>query len=49
MVQLYRGSGLSFMATDLHPEFSYSFEVAAVNSAGESEYVNMDMFRRLFL
>ena len=23
----YRGAGLSFMATDLHPEFSYSFEV----------------------
>ncbi len=38
MVQLYRGPGLSFLATDLHPEFAYSFEVCAVNSAGAGEY-----------
>ena len=35
-VELFRGPNTSFLATDLHPEFIYSFEVAAVNTAGVS-------------
>ena len=35
-VELFRGQNTSFLATSLFPEFIYSFEVAAVNSAGVS-------------
>jgi hypothetical protein len=37
-VTLYQGPNTSFLANDLHPEFAYSFEVAAVNSVGPSAY-----------
>jgi hypothetical protein len=35
-VQLYRGHLNSFVATELFPDFAYSFQVAAVNSEGAS-------------
>jgi len=35
-VELFRGQNTSFLATSLYPEFIYSFEVAAVNTAGVS-------------
>lgn len=37
-VTLYKGSKTSFLATGLHPEFAYSFEVCAVNEVGASDY-----------
>eukprot|EP00606_Chrysophyceae_sp_TOSAG23-5_P001546 GSChrysophyteH2.ASY1.ANO1.862.1 assembled CDS len=39
-VELFRGQNTSFLVTDLHPEFIYSFEVAAINSAGISKWSN---------
>ena len=35
---LYIGSNTSFMASDLHPDFAYSFEVAAENSVGRGPW-----------
>jgi hypothetical protein len=39
-VELFCGQNTSYLATQLHPEFIYSFEIAAVNSAGESKWSN---------
>jgi len=37
-VTLYTGPGLSFVASELYPDFAYSFQVAAANSMGQSEF-----------
>ena len=37
-VELYRGPMRSHLATGLHPEFAYSFRLAAINAVGSSEY-----------
>lgn len=37
-VKLYQGKNSNFLATDLHPEFAYSFIVAAINKVGASEF-----------
>jgi hypothetical protein len=37
-VEIFRGKSTSFLATDLHPEFIYSFELCAVNSPGASKW-----------
>lgn len=37
-VVLFEGTGCSFLAADLFPDFAYSFQVAARNGVGVSEY-----------
>lgn len=37
-VELYRGPWRSHLALNLHPEFAYSFRVAALNEVGISEF-----------
>eukprot|EP00605_Chrysophyceae_sp_TOSAG23-4_P001172 GSChrysophyteH1.ASY1.ANO1.1280.1 assembled CDS len=37
-VELFQGKNCSYLATELHPDFIYSFEVAANNSSGISEW-----------
>jgi len=37
-VSLYEGPGVSFLASDLFPDFAYSFQVAAVNAVGRSDF-----------
>jgi hypothetical protein len=37
-VELYRGPNQSYLLLGLYPEFAYSFQVAAINAVGTSDY-----------